>query len=93
MPVGFGYRGVLKTKGRPLSVLARLKTSIVEVKAEENCLAHALVIAEVKLKNNPKYNSYHRGYKIGPAVQLLQKSGIELKNGGAGLPEVIKFQQ
>jgi hypothetical protein len=36
MPVGFD--GV-KTKGRQLSIMAHLKSSIVEVKAEENCLA------------------------------------------------------
>ena len=41
MPVGFG-RGV-KTMGRPTSVMAHLKRSIVEVKAEENCFAHALI--------------------------------------------------
>jgi hypothetical protein len=65
-----------------------------QVKAEENFLAHALVIAEAKLKNDPKYTSYHRGRKIGLAVQqLLEKSGIELTNGGAGMPELIKFQQ
>jgi hypothetical protein len=44
MPVGFGGDG-LKTKGRQLSVMAHLKKSIIEVKAEENCLAHALIIA------------------------------------------------
>jgi hypothetical protein len=38
MPVGFGKKA-LKTKGRPLSVMAHLKKSIVEVLAEENCLA------------------------------------------------------
>jgi hypothetical protein len=54
MPVGF-VKGALKTKGWPLSALAHLKRSIVEVKAEENCVAHALVIAEAKLKNDPKY--------------------------------------
>jgi hypothetical protein len=43
MPVGFG-RCALKSRGRPLSVMAHLKQSIVEVKAEQNCLAHALVI-------------------------------------------------
>jgi hypothetical protein len=34
MPVGFG-KTALKTKGRPLSVMAHLKRSIVEVHAEE----------------------------------------------------------
>ena len=37
--VGFG-KGV-KSKGRPLSVMARLKHSIIEVKAETNCLVCA----------------------------------------------------
>jgi hypothetical protein len=47
MPAGFGDGGV-KTKGRPLPVMAHLKKSIVEVKAENNCLAHALIIAQQK---------------------------------------------
>jgi hypothetical protein len=55
MPVWFGR---VKTKGRPLSVMARLKMSIVEVKAEKNCLAHALIIASAKLNNDPNYESY-----------------------------------
>ena len=37
MPAGFGYG--FKTKCRTFSVMAHLKESIVEVKAEENCLA------------------------------------------------------
>jgi hypothetical protein len=41
MPIGFG----VKSKGRPLSVMAHLKRSIIEVKAETICLAHALIIA------------------------------------------------
>jgi len=47
MPVGFGGDG-RKTKGRPLDALAHLKKSIVKVKAETNCLAHALLIAIAK---------------------------------------------
>jgi hypothetical protein len=50
MPVGFG--GV-KTKGRPLSVMAHLKRIIIEVKAEQNCLVHALIIAIARLNNDP----------------------------------------
>jgi hypothetical protein len=61
MPVGFG-RGT-KTKGRPLSVMAHLKTSVVEVKAEEDSLAHALIIAIAKLTNHPNYKAY-RGRKF-----------------------------
>jgi len=55
MPVGFGHIKIkgtplsvmahLKIKGTPLSVMAHLKRRIVEVKAEKNCLAHALIIA------------------------------------------------
>ena len=47
MPVVFG-RG-LKTRGRPLSFMAHLKTSIVEVKSSENCLAHAIIIVIAKI--------------------------------------------
>jgi len=43
MPVGFG-KSTAKNRGITLSVMSHLKTSIVEVKAEENCLAHALII-------------------------------------------------
>jgi len=50
MPVGFG-RGI-KRKGRPLSVMAQTKTSVVEVKARENCLAYALIIAIAKAEKS-----------------------------------------
>jgi hypothetical protein len=50
MPAGYGG---LKSKGRPLSELALLKRSIVEVKTEQNCLAHALVIAIAKRETTP----------------------------------------
>ena len=43
-------KNVLKIRGRPLSVMAHLKKSILEVKAEANCLAQALVIAIAKVK-------------------------------------------
>jgi hypothetical protein len=59
MAGGFG-RGI-KNKGTPLSVMANLKSSIVEVRAEKNCLAHALTIAIAKLTDDPNYNSYRRG--------------------------------
>ena len=77
MPVGFG-RG-LKTKCRQLDTLAHLKTSIVKVKSETNCLAHALVIAIAKTTNDHNYKSYRDGRKIGPVVErLLEKTGINL---------------
>jgi len=39
-----------KSKGCPLSVMAHLKRSVVEVKALENCFAHAIIIAKKKRK-------------------------------------------
>jgi hypothetical protein len=90
MPVGFGR---VKTKGRPISVMAHLKRSIIEVKAAENCLAHALVIAIAKVRNDLNYNSFRRGLKIYPAVNaLLRETGIDLRNGG-GIPEFTRFQE
>ena len=54
LPVGFGTHAS-KRRGRSLSVMAHLKRSVVEVKATENCLAHALIIAIAKADNNPMY--------------------------------------
>ena len=87
MPVGFG-RGV-KAKGRPISVVAHLKRSIIEVKTEENCLAHALIIGIAKVNNDP---NYMQGRKIRPVVQnLLETTGINLDRGG-GIRELERFQ-
>ena len=47
MPVGIG-RG-MKSRGRPLSVMAHLK-SVVEMKASENCLANGIIIEIQKRK-------------------------------------------
>jgi hypothetical protein len=67
--------------------------SIVEVKAENNCLIHAVIIAITKVTNDPNYKTYIQGRKIYPAVdRLLKTTGIELKNGG-GIPELMKFQE
>jgi hypothetical protein len=89
MPVEFGR---VTTKGCDLSFMTHLKRSIIQVKATQNCLAHALVIALAKIKYDPNYNSYRRGIKIFPAVNaLLQETGIELSNGG-GISELSKFQ-
>jgi hypothetical protein len=57
MPVGFG-KGGIKSRGRPLEIMARLKTSIVQVKAETNCLAHALLIAKARVDNDSNYKAY-----------------------------------
>jgi len=92
MPVGFG-RVAIKTKGRQLAVLAQLKRSIVEVRAEKNCLAHALIISIAKFDKDPNYDSYRHGFRIIPLVNhLLQTTGIDLTNGG-GIRELLQFQE
>jgi hypothetical protein len=83
----------MKTKGRPLQVMAHLKRSIIELKGTENCLAHALVIAIAKIRNKPNHNSYRWGLKIHPADHaLLEDTGLKLRNGG-GIPYLIRFQE
>jgi len=67
------------------------KRSIIEVKSKTNCLAHALLIAIARLKNDPVYKSYRKGWKIRSAVHLLETTGIDLQNGG-GIPEIRRFQ-
>jgi len=94
MPVGFG-RTALRTQGRPLANMAHLKRSIIEVKADNNCLAHALIIAIARMNKDPNYQSYRKGCKkkIRPVVaSLLETTGIDLTNGG-GIPEIIRFQE
>jgi hypothetical protein len=88
MPVGFGR---VKTKGRQLSVMAHLKRSIIEVKAEENCLAHALIIAVERLTNDPNYKAYMQGRKFRPMVdRLLECTRIDLTNGGGVFKNISK---
>ena len=91
IPVGFVK--AVKSKGRPLSVMAHVKYSIINVKAETISLADALIIAIARLKKDPNYNTYRQGYKILPEVQqLLQTTKIDLQNGG-GIPEIQRFQE
>jgi len=85
-------RGI-KTMSRQVSVMAHIKKSIVEVKTESNCLAWALIIAIARVENDSNYKSYRDGWKICPGVRnLLETTGIDLTNG-AGLPELVKFQE
>ena len=91
MPIGYGH--AVKTNGRQLSVMAHLKISIIELKAEQNFLAHALIIAIARLEKDSNYNSYRRGFRISPVVDhLLQRTGIDLTNGG-GIRELTRFQE
>jgi hypothetical protein len=55
MPIGHGR---IATKGRPLGNMVHLKRSIVEVKAEENWLIHALIISIAKLTNDPDSKAF-----------------------------------
>jgi len=92
MLVGFG-KNVLKSRGRPFSVMTLLKRSIVEVQVEEYCLAHALVIAIAKVDKDPNYDAFRKGRKIRQVVQiLLESTGIDLSNG-AGIPDLVRFQE
>ena len=85
MPVSFGKHAITN-RGTPLSVVAHIKKSIVEVKVEEKCLARALVIAIGKIDKDPNYKAYIQGRKIRPVVQnLLETTGIDLSKG-AGFP-------
>jgi hypothetical protein len=92
MTVGFER---VKTQGRSFSELIQRKRSVVEVTVEENCVAHAIVIAIAEINNDPHYESYRKkGHQpILPAVQnLLAATGIDLRRGGA-LPELARFQE
>jgi len=90
MPVGFGKRAI-KSKFRPLSVMAQFKISVVEVKAEDKSLAKALIIAIAKVENDPNYVAYRQCRKLRRVVRsLLDMTGIHLSGGG--IPELIKFQ-
>ena len=63
--------------------MAHLKGGVVEVKASENCSAHAIIIAIAKAENDPNYTSYRDVINIRPVVRkLLSKTGIDLSGGG-----------
>jgi len=85
MPVGYGKHAI-KSMGRPISVTVHLKSSIVEVNAEENCLSLALIIAIARVDNDVNYEAYRKGRKIRPVVEaLLQQTGIDITRGGESL--------
>jgi len=73
--------------------MANVKKRIVEVRAVQNCLAHALVIAFSKVDNDPNYDAFRKGRKIHHAIQtLLEMTVIDLSNG-AGISELLHFQE
>jgi len=73
--------------------MAQLKRSVVKVKAVDNCLAHAFIIAIAKVENYPNYKAFRQGRKLRPVVRnLLDTAGIDWSGGGR-IPELIKFQE
>ena len=75
--------------------MAHLKRSIIEVNADNNCLAHSLIIAIARMNKDPNYQSYRKGCKkkIRPVVaSLMETTGIDLTNGG-GIPEINRYQE
>jgi hypothetical protein len=71
--------------------MAHFKRSIIEVKAADNCLAHALLIAISRVNNDSNYNAYRKGRKICLAVEnLLANTGIDLTKV-AGIPELARL--
>jgi len=92
MPVGFG-ESAIKSRGRAISVMAHLKHSIVEVKAEANFLAHSIIIAIARVDNDQNYKAYSQGRKVvSPVQNLLEATGIDLCNR-AGILELVRFQE
>jgi len=90
MPIEFGG---FETKGRTLEAMVHLKTSMVEVKAEEKCLVHALIFSMVRLSTDPNYKAYIQGRNIRHVVEiLLVTTGIYLSAGG-GIPKLMKLQE
>ena len=85
MPAGNGKKAE-KTKGRSISVLSAIKTSIVTVKAVFMCLAHALIIAMAKVNDDSKFKSYRDGYGLKePVEELLNASGRTMALGSTQL--------
>ena len=71
--------------------MAHLMQCIVDVKAEENYLAHGLVMAIAKVDKDLNYKAYIQGRNISPVDQnLFETTGIELSKC-AGIPELGRF--
>jgi len=62
----------------------------VEVKAEENCLAHAKIIAIARVDNHANCKAYRQGRPVDQA--LLIDTGTDLTRGG-WISELNRFQK
>jgi hypothetical protein len=90
--LGFGNEAI-KQKDRTLAPMVQLKSSIVQVGAEENISANTLIIAIASSKKDPSYTAYRKGRKTRTVVrQLIENTGIDLKNC-AGIPELTRYQE
>ena len=92
--MSFGFcKHAIKCRGKLLPVISHLKRSVVEVRAEENCLTHALIIAIAKLDKDSIYAAFRKGRKKGHVVRtLFETTGIYLSNGAA-IPEIVRFHE
>ena len=89
MHLGFGK--VENSKGKSLAVTAHLKRSTVEVKAKENCLAQALVIAVAKLTNYPNYQVYRKGGRSCPRFASCCRCRVLISVDEEGSPNYGSF--
>ena len=71
--VGFG-KHTIKSRGRPLSVMAHPKKIIVELKVQQKTLAHSPLLAIAKVENDPHFKAYGQGRIICHEVQTLLKT-------------------
>jgi predicted Zn-dependent protease len=94
MPVVFGRTQT--PLGSSLLAMARIKRSVVQIRAERDCLAHALVVAIARVTNDPEYRKYSDGRNkmkiLSKVTELLRATGIDL-DGGGGIPELQAFQR
>jgi len=82
MPVVFG-KCAIKSKGIPLSVMAQLKISVIELKADDNSLAHPVIITLAKVKIYPNCVAYRKGRTIPRVVRnLFVTTGIDFSGCG-----------
>ena len=68
----------MKCSGRPFSVIAHLNRITVEVKAEENCLAHAHIIAIGIVDKYPNYKAYRQGRMIRHVIQTRPRRPVSI---------------
>ena len=66
-----GFCRAMKTVGRPLSIMAHVTESLVDVKAVDNSLPNVLIISIAKVDKDSNYKRYRNGWKIRPVLRKL----------------------